>query len=154
MEDIKELKRKKRAIIELASVIDDMKKYGYRDIDDKDFLASIQFYDKLYPLPSGSWGNILAVSLELNYYIAAKFILDNKDELGLDLNIVAYDDNKILGFEDEYTKSLLTKMNHEDYENINKIEGLTKYKKYLYRNERAYLQISDKYINKSKGKTL
>ena len=154
MEDIKELRRKKRAFIELASVIDDMKKYGYKEIDEKEFLSSIQFYDKLYPLPSGNWGNILAVALELNYYIAAKCILDNNEELALDLNIIAYGDDGIYSLLDEYNKSLLTKMNNKDYENINKIEGLTKYKKYLYKNEKAFLLISDKYINKNKEKRL
>ena len=70
------------------------------------------------------------------------------------MNIIAYGDDGIYSLIDEYNKSLLTKMNNKDYENINKIGGLTKYKKYLYKNEKAFLLISDKYINKNKEKRL
>ena len=47
------------------------------------------------PLPSGRRGNALAVSLEMNMYVGALFMIENSDFLGLDLNCyVAYDKSK------------------------------------------------------------
>ena len=153
MEDIKELRRRKRAYIELASVISDIRKYGYNEIDTKEFIQNIQFYNNLYPLPSGNIGNILAVALETNYYVPAKCILDNIEELGIDLNVIAYNNKKSLNYEEVFEYSKLTKMTTEELEQIKLIKGLIKTKKFLYRNEMAYLELYSQ-INKSKGMSL
>ncbi len=148
MEDIKELKRKKNAYIELVSVISDMKKYGYNGMDVKEFLYNMQFYTNLYPLPSGNIGNILAVAIECNYYLVAKCIIDNIDLLKLDLNVIAYDkdDNSILGVKEELSNSMLTMMSLEEIEKIYSLEGFSKYKNYLYKNEMAFINLKSKYM--------
>ena len=153
MDNIRELKIKKRLYIELASVINDIRKYGYNEMDTEEFVHNAMYYNKLYPLPSGNVGNILAVALETNYYVAAKCIMDHNDEIGLDLNIIAYDNKEILDFDEVFEYSKLTKMTKEDLEQIQAIDGFTKTKRFLYRNEMAYLQICDS-MNKSKGKSL
>lgn len=54
-----------------------------------DFVASI---GPLMPLPSGSFGNSLAVALEMRFYNGALFMIKNLKTFKIDLNFIA---NKI-----------------------------------------------------------
>lgn len=45
------------------------------------------------PLPSGRYGNSLAVALEMQYYQGALFIIQHAEELGIDLSAVSFDSN-------------------------------------------------------------
>lgn len=41
------------------------------------------------PLPSGRWGNALAVALEMKFYQGALFMIENAEELEIDLDAVS-----------------------------------------------------------------
>lgn len=41
------------------------------------------------PLPSGRWGNALAVALEMRFYQGALFMIENAEELEIDLDSVS-----------------------------------------------------------------
>ena len=58
----------------------------------KDTILAVGGCDLL--LPSGRYGNALAVAFEMQMYISALFILQNAQELNIDLDIVSYTDYK------------------------------------------------------------
>ena len=68
----------------------------------------IDFYytDVFEPLilPSDNKGTLLALALEHHYYQAAKYMLENKQRLGITLNDIATnkDTNEQISFEDEF----------------------------------------------------
>lgn len=41
------------------------------------------------PLPSGKWGTILAVALEMNLYTSALFLIENSEIFGINLNSIS-----------------------------------------------------------------
>lgn len=41
------------------------------------------------PLPSGKWGTVLAVALEMNLYTSALFLIENSEVLGINLNSIS-----------------------------------------------------------------
>ena len=66
-------------------------------------------YSSGMPLPSGRWGNSLAVALEMRLYDGAKYIIENAEKFDIDLNRVSSDlggDNP-WSAEDVYKLSIL-----------------------------------------------
>ena len=45
--------------------------------------------NNVFPLPSGRFGNVLAVALEMQHYKGALFIIQNAKDLGIDLHSVS-----------------------------------------------------------------
>ncbi len=79
----------------------------------KYFTNEIETLIKLTPksktllLPSGRYGNIIALALEANNYIVAKYLIENSNRLGLNTNIVASEKDKKTewSLKDEYLYS-------------------------------------------------
>jgi len=65
---------------------------------------------KSIPLPSGRWGNVLALALELNEYIAAKLLFEERKQLELNTDLMVTDANghNAWNLYDEYLFSQLT----------------------------------------------
>ena len=67
-----------------------MEKYDYSSTSDnlEELILTAQNSKYSYPLPSGNYGNALAVSIELQLYPSALAIIKNSETLGIDLNDV------------------------------------------------------------------
>lgn len=86
--------------------------YAEKDDMNKAIISTVQMLDGgMMPLPSGRWGNALAVALEMMLYEPALLIIENADDLGIDLDAVSweYDGENIWGAEEtfEFSKTLL-----------------------------------------------
>lgn len=109
--NIAQLKIRQRAFINATNLVTYMNKYSY-DMSEKnrktlDFFTE---YSEGLPLPSGRWGNVIALALEVNNYAAAEYLIENAERLKLRTDFVVSE----LGFKnpwslkDEYLYSLLT----------------------------------------------
>ena len=93
------MKIRKSAFIKAATLVTYMNKYSYyMDEKDRKNLDVFARISEGLPLPSGRWGNAIALALEINNYVAAEYLIDNADRLELELilllvNLVA----KMLG---------------------------------------------------------
>lgn len=132
----------------MGNIINLFRAYNYNEMPKDEFISEIWTYNALYPLPSGKWGNILALAIELNYYVVAKSILENACLFDCDFendNIAFdYDGNNGVMLEDVLIFSSLTKNTPENIRTINDFSGVKRYK----RNELCYLELRDKYVSK------
>lgn len=110
---IAQLKLRQVSFVIASHLVTHMEGYGY-DKNEKD-KSSLELCTMLskglgLPLPSGRWGNAIALALELNEYIAAEYLIKNAKRLGLETSTVVSE----LGFKnpwtlkEEYLYSLLT----------------------------------------------
>jgi hypothetical protein len=148
MENMKitQLKIRKDAYLNAANLVRFMEDYGMEKEEEArkllDLFASIS--DGL-PLPSGRWGNAIALALEINNYVAAEYLINNAEELGLETNTVVSE----LGFKnpwglrEEYLFSQLTyvKPGPVIY------AGDERFTKYLVRNHEANVRLSEQLNN-------
>lgn len=108
---IAQLKIRRNAFLNATNLVTYMNKYSY-DMDEKHRKALDLFteFSEGLPLPSGRWGNAIALALEINNYVAAEYLIENADRLKLKTDFVVSE----LGFEnpwslkEEYLFSLLT----------------------------------------------
>ena len=155
---IAQLKIRKSAYINAANLVTYMNNYSYNMDDENrstlDVLAQIS--DGL-PLPSGRWGNSIALALEINNYVAAEYLIDNSDRLELDTSTVVSElgGKNAWSLKDEYLFSQLT------YEEVIMpiIEGQTKddYQKYvdsIIRNKLANKRLEEKLSIKNEDKKI
>ena len=108
---IAQLKINRSAFINAAYLVTYMDKYSYYFTDeDKMAFDTYVYFSGGLPLPSGRWGNAIALALEVNNYVAAEYLIDNADRFELDTNTVASEigDNCSLSLKDEYLYSQLT----------------------------------------------
>lgn len=108
---IAQLKIRRSAFIKAANLVTYMNNYRY-NMDEKDrktLDVFTQISDGL-PLPSGRWGNAIALALEVNNYVAAEYLIDNSDRLELDTNTVVSElgGKNAWSLKDEYLFSQLT----------------------------------------------
>jgi len=96
------------------------------------------------PLPSGRYGNILAIALEMGIYAPALFLIENSQELGINLGLVStYDNNR--SYLSSYETYLLNKdanidniLTNGTYQNIEQIFEINN------RNKEAAAHVADK----------
>lgn len=62
--------------------------YAY-DGDEEKLNTLLKVINVGMPLPSGRYGNSLAVALEMQLYVGALFIIKHADELGIDLKSIS-----------------------------------------------------------------
>lgn len=160
MENIKisQMEIRKSAFIKAATLVTCMNKYSYY-IDEKD-RKELDVFAQIsegLPLPSGRWGNAIALALEINNYNAAEYLIDNSDRLGLDTDTVVSElgYKNPWGLKDEYLFSQLT---YED-EIMPIREGQTKenyqeYVDYFNRNKLANERLEKKFSITSEDKRI
>ena len=126
-----QLKIRKSAFIDSAELVSHMNTYAYsmNENDRKlvDFLAE---HSEGLPLPSGRWGNAIALALEVNNYIAAEYLIENAERLKLDTNTVVSELGGVnpWSLKDEYLYSQLT---FEDYAGAIRHEKDRVYQQYV-----------------------
>ena len=108
---IAQLKIRRSAFINAANLVTYMNKYRYY-MDEKD-RKTIDFFTLIsegLPLPSGRWGNAIALALEVNNYVAAEYLIENAHRLELDTNTVVSElgGKNPWSLKDEYLYSQLT----------------------------------------------
>ena len=108
---IAELLIRRSAFITAANLVTCMNEYRYHmDENNRKSLDTLTLFSKGLPLPSGRWGNAIALALEINNYVAAEYLIENADRLWLDTNTVV---SKLGGknpwsLKDQYLYSQLT----------------------------------------------
>ena len=109
-----------------------IQKYELNPSEDilKELKVNIKYFSNyLLTLPSGRYGDALALALELNSYVTAKKIIDNLDELSIDLNKCSCDDNNnYMSAKEEYIYSQVT---FDEARNFRVGESIEQYEKYL-----------------------
>ena len=109
--DTAQMKMRKEAYRAYAELTEAFSEYDY-NVDRKIAVEKIKYclalHDGGYPLPSGRWGTPLAVALENHQFSSAKYLLDNKDELNIDVNSVSSNlgGEDPIGFADELAFAL------------------------------------------------
>ena len=108
---IEQLKNRKSAFLIAANLVTCMNRYSYyMNEKDRELLDLFIKISQGLPLPSGRWGNAIALALEINNYVIAEYLIKNADRLGLSTDFVVSE----LGFKnpwnlkDEYLFSQLT----------------------------------------------
>ena len=74
-----------------AFLVNALKKYQTAKTDKNKALLelTIKCSDRGLPLPSGRWGNQLAVALDMRLYDGAKYMIENVEKFGIDLSRVS-----------------------------------------------------------------
>ena len=101
----------KEAYNNFAMIVNALKSYSFDKTEkgEEILTASIAFIrDCKMPLPSGRWGNSLAVALEMQQYTGALFILHNAEQLDIDVNAISseFGDVEPCGAEEVFKMSL------------------------------------------------
>lgn len=108
---IAQLKAGKYAFMKASALVTCMTKYSdYLDEKDRNNLDFFAQISEGLPLPSGRWGNAIALALEINNYVAAEYLIENSDRLGLDINTIVseFGGKNPWSLKDEYLYSQLT----------------------------------------------
>ncbi len=155
---IVQLKMGRSAFIKAASLVEYMRKYSYY-MDEKN-RESLDYYAELsegLPLPSGRWGNAIALALEINNYVVAEYLIENSDRLKLYTNTVVSElgGKNPWSLKDEYLYSQLT----YDEEIMPIIDGISKetyqgYVDYMTRNKLANKRLEEKISITSEDKKI
>lgn len=160
---IGQLKIRKTSFLRASSLITYMNKYSYyMEEKDREILDIFTEISDGLPLPSGRWGNAIALALEINNYIAAEYLIENADRLKLEKDFVVSElgGKNSWSLRDEY---LFSQLIYEE-EIMSKIEqdnedGYKMYLEFALRNKaanerlekRLSMTIEDKKVlNKSK----
>lgn len=99
----------KKIFDDLLEILTVMKKYNTFGIDEeKTGLFTCFFNNKAIPLPSGDYGNVLALALQQNYYVIARHLIDNCVSYGLDFEKCAFssDGQRVFSLQEEFLYSL------------------------------------------------
>ena len=145
---VSQLEIKKRAFIKAANLVTYMDKYRYyMDKNNRDIIDTFILISEGLPLPSGRWGNAIALALEVNNYVAAEYLIDNANRLKLDTNTVVSElgGKNPWSLKDEYLYSQLT----YDDELLEKAKGQSEdnykeYVNYITRNKEANERLEKK----------
>lgn len=86
-----ELKRRRLGYSSFSSLCTALSNFAYdkNEMTTEQLLATIKTIREGMPLPSGRWGNSLAVALEMQSYQGALLIIKNAADLGIDLNAIS-----------------------------------------------------------------
>ncbi len=106
-----QLKLSKRAYMKAVNLVKYMEKYSASlSYEDKEMLDTLASLSDGMPLPSGRWGNAIALALEINDYVSAKYLIENAEKLNLETNRVVseFGGKNPWGLKDEFLFSLLT----------------------------------------------
>ena len=90
VKDFKKVHETKEAFLAFVNLVSIMEKYDFCATSDnlEELLLTVKMDRYSYPLPSGNYGNALAVAIELQLYPSALTIIENSEALGIDLNNV------------------------------------------------------------------
>ncbi len=127
-----QLKNQKYAFIDAAHIVNYMNKYSrYMGELDRTILDFFIKCSSGLPLPSGRWGNAIALALEINDYIVAEYLINNSERLMLDTDTVVSElgGKNAWSLKDEYLFSQLTY--EEEILPIREGETEEDYKKYV-----------------------
>jgi hypothetical protein len=118
-----QLKQARKAYMDAADLVHFMKEYAkatacYTRSCEKArtaLILKLEFTNGV-PLPSGRWGNALALALGINDYISAKYLLENSEKVKLDTITVSTDINgqNPRDLKEEFLASLSTKPSKEE----------------------------------------
>jgi hypothetical protein len=149
---IEQLKANKGAFMKTVYLTFAMEKYE-KTLNEADKLE-VEMYARIsngMPLPSGRWGNSIALALETNHYICAEYLINNSQKSNLETLTVVSDlgGKESLSLRDEYLFSLLTFDLEEVTERIKDLsnrfpEDRDKYMAYLKETKKAIQSIEKK----------
>lgn len=143
-----QLRIKKQAYISAANLVNAMQEYSDNyDEKTKKILETHALFSDGMPLPSGRWGNAIALALEINDYVSALHLIENASKLELETDTIVSElgFNNPWGIKDEF---LFSESTYEPY-SISKesYSNEEDYKEYLLveeRNSNAFNQLREK----------
>ena len=142
------LKIRKTAFMNATNLINYMNKYLYymKEEDLRAIETFAEFSDGL-PLPSGRWGNAIALALEANNYLVAEYLIEHAEELKLQTNYIVseYGYKNPWTLKDEYLFSQLT--NDDTVRDKLDCQSFEEYNIYLqsvFRNKAANQRLEEK----------
>ena len=106
-----QLKLSKKSYMDACRLVSVMEKYSYSLLEsDEEQLRLYASISQGMPLPSGRWGNAIALALETNNYISANYLVEHSKELNLETDKVVseFGGKNSWGLKDEFLFSLLT----------------------------------------------
>lgn len=106
---------------DLGEILSVMKRMNYSGINDKKNVVYEVFENNynIFPLPSGNYGNALALALEMNYYVVARHILNNYKNYHINLNKCMFtEDKKYYNAKEVFEFSLKYNTDEEDYKEV------------------------------------
>ena len=106
-----QLKLRKNAFLDSCHLVKAMEDYSRNPSEQSEKVLSLYAQiSKGIPLPSGRWGNAIALALEINDYISAEYLIDHAKELELETNTVVSElgGKNAWPMKDEYLFSQLT----------------------------------------------
>lgn len=154
---IAQLENSRLAFSNAAKLIHYMEKYSFSLSVNAN--KHLDYYAKTsagLPLPSGKWGNAIALALEFNNYEVAEYLIENAERFNLDTKSVASDfgGKNRCSLKDMY---LFSRLSYDD-KLLPNIVGLSKkdYKKYVEffsRNREANKRLEDKLVVSEEDKS-
>ena len=107
-------KQSRNAYVDFANLYAAIEKFENNPTDKNTDLLKlyIMVCSNGMPLPSGRWGNQLAVALEMQKYIAALYMIENAEQLGIDLEYVS----SIFGGKDVWDVSMVYELSKQSFE--------------------------------------
>ena len=132
---IEQLKIRKLAFVKAANLVTYMNKYSYSmSENDREALDLFIKISEGLALPSGRYGNAIALALEINDYVVAEYLIENANRLRLDTNFVASE----LGFKNPWTlkeEYLFSQLTYDEDAMLKRCQKKTKmYNRFVLRN--------------------
>lgn len=86
------MEARKHAYVNFNLLCDKLDYYGFEQSEKNEadlFSVVSATCHEGFPLPSGRWGNALAVAMEMHMYVGALYLIQNAEQLEIDLDIVS-----------------------------------------------------------------
>lgn len=141
-----QLKLNKDAYMKVCHLVSSMEKYSYwlHEDDEKELRVYARLSQGM-PLPSGRWGNAIALALETNDYISANYLIEHAEELDLETDSVVSEIGRKNPRElkDEFLFSLLTfeSLDEDKISDMKNVLGTERTEKIIEHNNRQLLAI-------------
>ena len=127
------IEKRKELFEDLAHVVTALENYEKEQTEKNKLKLDLYLLTKdTMLLPSGKWGNLLALALEMHKFKSANYILENREKFQISLDYIAFELDKkgaVIHFEDELDFAVSYYNLEGDFKMVEEIEKLLSYKR-------------------------
>ena len=127
------IEKRKELFEDLAHVVTALENYEKEQTEKNKLKLDLYLLTKdTILLPSGKWGNILALALEMHKFKSANYILENREKFYISLDYIAFELDKkgaVIHFEEELDFAVSYYNLEDDFKMVEEIEKLLSYKR-------------------------
>ena len=127
------IEKRKELFEDLAHVVIALENYEKEQTEKNKLKLDLYLLTKdTMLLPSGKWGNLLALALEMHKFKSANYILENREKFQISLDYIAFELDKkgaVIHFEDELDFAVSYYNLEGDFKMVEEIEKLLSYKR-------------------------